>query len=103
VIAAALALALAAEPAAAPAAFRLKAREVEEAFDRMEAALMADPDISYHPRSGIRYGAAKCRTTEEPGVALCKFRITTSDGTSRKVTNHFRRFDAGRWIADLEL
>jgi hypothetical protein len=102
-MAVALALALAAETAPSPVVFRLPAREVKEAFGRMEGALMSNPDISYHPRSGIRYGAAKCRMSEEPGVALCKFRITTSNGISRKVTNHFRRFDADGWIADLEL
>ena len=91
------------EAAPYAATFRLSAQAVEDAFDRMEAALMADPNVSYHPRSGIRYGAAKCRMSVEPGIAVCKFRITTSGGTSRKVTNHFRRFDADRWIADLEL
>jgi hypothetical protein len=98
-----LLLALTAEAAPPVATFRLSAQAVADAFDWMEASLMADPNISFHPRSGVRYGPAKCRMTEEPDVALCQFRITTNAGESRKIRNHFRRFDADRWIADLEL
>jgi hypothetical protein len=78
--------------------FHLSSKQVEAAFDERTAQAIAKSGGTYDPPFGLRFSPATCRTTSDPQIAECTFRVTYRSGISKKVTNHFKRIDQSRWL-----